>query len=160
MLADQIVKCKQCPLSANVPYGCTPMVGIGNIESNIIVVVPHPNLDNILIQSPVEFTYKFYLDKLFEEINISKNDYYITCVVKCPTETSSPKADEIKKCTKFLLLEVKDKLVIGCGEAVCKILKKNNIDHIAIPSLNKMLQSSKLKEKQILNDIRARLPNR
>lgn len=160
MLADKIVKCQQCPLSANIPYGCTPMVGIGNPDARLVIVVPHPKLDCILIQSPLEFTYRFYLEKLLKEIAISKDDYYVTCIVKCPTETASPKIAELKSCSSFLLQEIKGKIVVGCGESVCKMLKKINVDHIPIPNLNKLLQSSRLKEEQILDEIRARLFDR
>lgn len=158
MVEQQVKMCQLCPLSCNVPYGCTPVAGIGNINSNVVLVVPHPKLDNVLIESPIEFTYKFYLEKFLSRCGLSSEDYYITCVVKCPTESGNPKVAEIKQCTTFLLQEIKDKkLVIGCGEFVSKILKKNNIEHLPIPNLNQMFQSSKLKEEAIVKEIRSRI---
>lgn len=153
ILELEIVKCQRCPLSCNVPYGCTPMVGIGNNKSNIVLVLPNPSLDNILIQSPMEYTHRFYIEDFFNKCGIGKNDFFITCLVKCPVEKGTPKVGEIKECSTFLLQEIKDKKVIGSGEFVCKNLKKLNIDHLSIPSVSQLFMASKLKENAVISEI-------
>lgn len=152
MIELEIAKCQRCPLHCNIPYGCTPMIGEGNIKSGIVIVVQNPPLDNILIKSPLEYTYKFYLKNLLGGCGLKDSDYYITCLVKCNTE-KAPKLSEIQECSSFLLREIENKKVVGCSDLVCKHLKKMNIPHLALPSINKLFTSSKLKENAVRKEI-------
>ncbi len=112
----KIKNCNKCPLAK---YNRTHVVGRGNIESDILFIGEAPGAEEDRLGIPFVGRSGRLLEKIFNKIGLTENDYYITNVVNCrPPENRNPFYDEILICSTYLIetIEVmKPRLIITLG---------------------------------------------
>ena len=117
-LRDQYKDFKQSPL--HIP-GCMHIVfGEGNPDARLVFIGEAPGKNEDEQGRPFVGRSGKLLDKMLHAAGISRNDIYITNIVKCrPPHNRTPKADELKL-GKELLLEkelqiIKPKVICTLG---------------------------------------------
>jgi len=123
---------------------------MGNKQSDIMFVGEGPGEQEDLQGLPFVGPAGQLLDKMLETINLSKNDIYITNVVKCrPPFNRDPESDEKKACLNYLrhqYLLIRPKIIVCLGRIAAQAIiepdfkitrsrglwyKKKNCDMIA-----------------------------
>lgn len=127
-LAQEIRVCQKCPL-AKTRSKAVP--GEGNPRAAIVFVGEGPGLNEDKQGRPFVGVAGKLLDDLLASINLSRQDVFITNVVKCrPKDNRDPEEKEISTCTKTYLepqIELIDPKIIVClgRYALQKFLGKN-----------------------------------
>jgi len=111
---SKLLSCNKCALKASHPWPAS-----GNLDSKVMIVgeAPSPNrgsFENFNEKS------KNIVDLLLKEINLSRNDVYITNTIKCSFSklTKDMKETLTKSCIDYLVQEidiVHPKIVIALG---------------------------------------------
>ncbi len=98
-------KCTKCSLSEtrnNVVFGK------GNPNADILFIGEAPGEKEDLQGLPFVGRAGKQLDKLLNMIGLTIDDVYIANILKCrPPKNRDPKPDEIKKCTPYLIEQIK-----------------------------------------------------
>ena len=104
-LCQQILKCKKCPLHK----GRTNAVpGEGNPKSKIMFLGEAPGKQEDLQGKPFVGQAGKFLDELLKLANLSRENVFITNVVKCrPPENRDPLPEEIQTCLPYLKEQIK-----------------------------------------------------
>jgi uracil-DNA glycosylase family 4 len=94
--------CIQCPLGT---LGRTNVVfGSGNPDSKIIFIGEGPGAQEDLLAEPFVGKSGQLLTKILKELEVKREDIYITNIVKCrPPENRAPAPIEMVTCTSLLL---------------------------------------------------------
>jgi len=104
-LSNEIALCKKCPLWRTRN---TPLVGDGSPGAKIIMIGESPGYHEDIQGKAFVGKAGEILNKLLEEINLSRNNIYITNVLKChPPRNHNPKPEEIKACINYLYEQIK-----------------------------------------------------
>ena len=125
---EAIVKnCDKCPLFETRN---NPVFGEGNEKSHIMFVGEGPGFNEDKIGKPFVGKSGELFDKILEAIHLTREDVYITNIVKCrPPSNRNPLEEEIKPCIEYLRWQVKiiDPDIIVClGAVVAKsIIQKD-----------------------------------
>ena len=100
-IAEQIRKCQQCRLA----QGRTNAVpGSGNPHAQIVFVGEGPGKAEDAQGEPFVGAAGKFLNTMLESIKMTREDVFITNVVKCrPPDNRDPQEDEIKTCTSLYL---------------------------------------------------------
>ncbi|WP_425147302.1 uracil-DNA glycosylase [Deinococcus sp.] len=93
--------CSACKLRR----GCTQVVvSDGNPEARLLIVGEGPGADEDRLGRPFVGRGGQLLDKILEAVQLSRDDVYITNIVKCrPPANRTPEADETETCTGLWL---------------------------------------------------------
>jgi len=120
MAADDIKLCNLC--SARLDAAC-PVPGKGNCEARVVILGRNPGAQENKLIEPFVGPAGKKLDEFLNIIELSRQDVYITNLVKCYTKNNrEPQYDEIKTCRFLLDLEIsiiRPSLIIGLGEEAC-----------------------------------------
>lgn len=115
-LRNQINNCKLCNLCKT---RTNTVFGGGNFFSDIFFVGEAPGKDEDIQGLPFVGRAGKFLNSMLESINLSRDDVFITNIVKCrPPENRDPKEEEIKICSPFLFEQIKiskPKIIVTLG---------------------------------------------
>lgn len=118
--------CKKCKLSLtrnNVVFGEGPT------NPEIMIIGEGPGETEDREGSPFVGKAGQLLTKIFESVDLKREDIYITNVVKCrPPGNRNPIPEEIEACRPFLNAQIetlKPKIIILLGAVACKAILKN-----------------------------------
>lgn len=122
-IAEQVRACEGCPLSE----GRTNAVpGEGAADAQIMFVGEAPGREEDRQGRPFVGPAGKVLDRLLGRIGLSREQVYITNIVKCrPPENRDPKPDEIEACREYLdgqIAFIKPRLVCTLGRPALQTL--------------------------------------
>jgi uracil-DNA glycosylase family 4 len=137
-LADEIRICRKCGLwrqRKNAVYG------EGNLDAAVMLIGEAPGFWEDVKGRPFVGAAGKILDEMLLRAGISRNDVYITNVVKCrPPENRDPLPSEIEICTPYLdhqIKIVKPKFIVTLGRhAASYILAKASIETKGITKIH------------------------
>jgi uracil-DNA glycosylase family 4 len=115
-LDDQVKKCTECALHK----GRTNTVfGKGNPATRVMFIGEGPGREEDLRGEPFVGRSGQLLTKMIEAIDLSRDDVYITNIVKCrPPENRDPQEDEVRCCEKYLAAQIdaiKPRIICALG---------------------------------------------
>ncbi len=112
----QIKICKNCQLCEQAKNA---VPGKGNKNAEILFIGEAPGRNEDIKGEPFVGAAGKFLDTLLNEINLKREDIYITNIVKHrPPNNRDPKPEEVKKCWPFLEAQIniiKPKLIVTLG---------------------------------------------
>jgi uracil-DNA glycosylase len=122
---------KQCTL-CRLHRGRTHVVfGVGNPSAELMFVGEAPGRDEDLQGEPFVGRAGQLLTRIIEAIGMTRQDVYITNVVKCrPPNNRNPEADEIARCEPYLIRQialVKPRLIVALGTFAAQTLLKTKL---------------------------------
>ncbi len=110
---EELGDCQRCPLHktrTNIVFGQ------GSATAKLMIVTDAPSGEDDRETAPVQAEAGELLDKMLAAIGLSREEVYITSLVKCfPGEDSKPADNEIKTCLPFLFRQIE----IICPTVVC-----------------------------------------
>jgi len=119
----QIKNCKSCKL-CNTRKKAVP--GEGNTNSPVMFIGEGPGEDEDEQGRPFVGRSGLLLTKIFQSVNLRRDEIYITNIVKCrPPKNRNPEEDEIKACKKYLdtqIALINPKLIVAVGAMALKAL--------------------------------------
>ncbi|MCW1303473.1 MAG: uracil-DNA glycosylase [Candidatus Nanoarchaeia archaeon] len=99
-LAERIRKCRACSLSTSRKH---VVIGEGGFRQKILLIGEAPGFYEDLQGRPFVGNAGKILDEMLSMVGWSREDVFITNVVKCrPPGNRRPRLEEIQKCGKFL----------------------------------------------------------
>lgn len=105
LMVERILVCPLCRLSLT---RTNAVPGKGSRTAEIMFVGEGPGKQEDLKGFPFVGAAGKFLDELLSSINLSRDDVYITNVVKCrPPNNRDPKPDEIGACHPYLVEQIK-----------------------------------------------------
>jgi len=127
VLKEKIKNCHFCNLSEN---NLNPIIGDGNLNAKIFIVVGIPSNNDSKAGKPLTDEAGILFDKMLAAIGLTRNDVYITNVLKCATV---PGDNEISKkiaaCSNFVYQQIKivnPNIILCMGEeAIHTILQRS-----------------------------------
>lgn len=149
-LEESILNCHKCNLYKTRK---NPVVGEGSVNARIMFIGEAPGFNEDNSGKPFVGAAGKVLDKLLESIQLSREEIYITNVIKCrPPNNRNPSNEEIDLCTNYLnkQLEIINPKIICClGNFATKFILekfdlKNKINKIT-ELHGKILKISNLK---------------
>ncbi|MGC8483501.1 MAG: uracil-DNA glycosylase [Thermodesulfobium sp.] len=118
--------CKKCQLSST---RTSVVFGEGPMSPEIMVIGEGPGEMEDLQGIPFVGKAGQLLTKIFESVELKREDIYITNVVKCrPPGNRNPLPEEIEACRPFLQVQIeslKPKIIVLLGAVACKAILKN-----------------------------------
>jgi len=129
-LEKQISECKKCDLYKT---RTNPVVGGGSQDAEIMFVGEAPGFNEDKQGKPFVGQAGNILDQLLKSIGMSREDIYVTNILKCrPPGNRNPQEEEINSCAHYLDRQIeliKPKVICCLGNFAIKfILKKFNLD--------------------------------
>jgi DNA polymerase len=144
LLYDDIQKCDRCELSSstiNRKFG--KMSGAGSDNAKVLMIGINPGstryyfagipfnafLDELNIEGHYDAvpSVRAALESYFEIINLPKDDFYVTNVVKCSTKNNQfPENESIKSCFIWLQREIeliKPVVIVTLGSKVSELFR-------------------------------------
>ena len=127
-LQKDILECQCC----KDPMIASPVVGSGNPNADIMIIAQNPCHPKC-IESGVVFTggSGILLDKALKAAGLTREDVWITNVVKCSTFLNQQPTPDMKiQCLKFLARElniIRPRLVITLGKYAVKGFPKSGL---------------------------------
>ena len=116
-LSKEIITCKRCPLHLTRNK---PLVGEGTTNVNIMMIGEAPGYNEDLQGKAFIGKAGAILDKLLSHINLSREDIYITNILKChPPQNHNPTTEEINGCVEYLYSQIKiicPKIIVTLGK--------------------------------------------
>jgi uracil-DNA glycosylase len=98
----ECVRCKLHEKRRNIVFG------VGNPKARLVFVGEGPGADEDLKGEPFVGAAGQLLTRIIEAIHLTRNDVYITNIVKCrPPGNRNPEPDEIETCIPFLHRQLK-----------------------------------------------------
>ena len=116
-LINRIRDCRFCPLF----QGRTQAVpGEGNCQARLMFVGEAPGRDEDRQGRPFVGRAGQLLTKIIEAMGFKRQDVYIANVVKCrPPENRTPRPDEVKACSPYLLRQIElinPRVIVALGK--------------------------------------------
>ncbi|MGQ9630161.1 MAG: uracil-DNA glycosylase [bacterium] len=125
---DEMIKtCKKCPLHE----GRTNAVpGTGDVHARLMLVGEAPGYYEDQQGLPFVGRAGQLLTKILKSINLTREEVYITNVVKCrPPENRNPKPEEIRACEPYLVAQInliQPEVICALGTFAAQALLKTN----------------------------------
>lgn len=115
-LIDAIHGCNACELAHN----CTQKVpGVGDQQADLLIVGEGPGHEEDMRGEPFVGRSGQLLDRMLAAIGISREQVYITNIVKCrPPNNRDPKQDEAQQCRAYLEAQIEQiapKVILSVG---------------------------------------------
>jgi DNA polymerase len=115
-IEERVAACTRCRLSS----GRTMTVpGDGNPNAELMFIGEGPGANEDRQGHPFVGQAGKLLDRLLDEINLARNDVFVTNVIKCrPPNNRDPESDEIAACEPYLaeqLRGIRPKLIVPLG---------------------------------------------
>ncbi|HOE14121.1 MAG TPA: uracil-DNA glycosylase [Candidatus Saccharicenans sp.] len=122
-LINRIRDCRFCPLF----QGRTQAVpGEGNCQARLMFVGEAPGRDEDRQGRPFVGRAGQLLTKIIEAMGFKRQDVYIANVVKCrPPENRTPRPDEVKACSPYLLRQIElinPRVIVALGKIAAEFL--------------------------------------
>jgi uracil-DNA glycosylase family 4 len=138
LAASQVAVCTKCPLWKTRR---TAVPGDGSGRSKVIFVGEAPGRSEDAQGRPFVGAAGKFLDELLSEIGVSREDVFITNVVKCrPPRNRAPKSLEVQTCTPYLdrqMRIIKPKFIVTLGNhATAYILSKAELPFSGITQVH------------------------
>ncbi|MFA4931239.1 MAG: uracil-DNA glycosylase [Patescibacteria group bacterium] len=115
-ISQQVKICTKCPLSKT---RTNAVPGAGNPDSEIMFVGEGPGKNEDLQGLPFVGAAGKYLEQLLASINLTRDDVFITNIVKCrPPGNRDPLPEEVSTCAPYLVQQIaliKPKLIVTLG---------------------------------------------
>ena len=115
-IKEEVIKCTKCELSET---RTNSVPGKGNFKSDVIFVGEAPGKNEDMKGEPFIGVAGNKLSTALESAGISRNEVYITNIVKCrPPKNRDPLPTEVKECEPYLLHQInliKPKLIVALG---------------------------------------------
>ena len=122
----QIKSCKSCKL-CNTRKKAVP--GEGNKKSPVMFIGEGPGEEEDEQGRPFVGKAGMLFTKIFNSVNLERDDVYITNIVKCrPPKNRNPEQDEIDACCKYLETQIaliNPKIIVAVGGVALKSLLKD-----------------------------------
>jgi len=104
-IKDELGECHRCPLCENRHH---IVFGEGPADACLVIVGEAPGEEEDLQGKPFVGAAGELLTKMLKAIELSREDVYITNIVKCrPPKNRNPHPKEIEKCKPFLLKQLR-----------------------------------------------------
>lgn len=121
-------KCNRCRLYEN---RTNVVFGEGNPQTDLMFVGEGPGSNEDRLGRPFVGKAGHLLDKMLKAINLTRDEIYITNIVKCrPPGNRNPQESEIEKCLPYLRWQVKiikPKIIVSLGSISARVLIDENI---------------------------------
>lgn len=103
-IIEAIHACNACELGQN----CTQKVpGVGNRQADLLIIGEGPGHEEDIRGEPFVGRSGQLLDRMLATIGISREQVYITNIVKCrPPNNRDPKSDEAQQCRAYLEAQI------------------------------------------------------
>jgi len=128
-LLKEIKNCKKCNLCKT---RIMPTIYCGNLNSDIVFIGEAPGKNEDETGVPFCGRAGKILDELLKDINLKREEVYITNIVKCrPPKNRDPKKEEIEECKFFLDQQIdliKPKIICPLGRFSSKYILKKYLD--------------------------------
>ncbi len=122
-LAVETSSCTDCRLSETRTQ---VVFGVGSPKARVMFVGEAPGANEDEQGEPFVGAAGQLLDRLIEEIGLSRSEVYITNVLKCrPPNNRDPKPDEIESCKGYLATQmelVEPEVVVTLGNFATKLI--------------------------------------
>jgi len=133
-LNKEINSCKKCELWKTRNK---PLVGDGPVNAKILVIGESPGYNEDLQGRAFVGEAGKILDQLLSLVNLTRNDIYITNILKChPPKNHNPNRLEIESCIGYLHRQIKilkPKIILTLGKYASKeIFNTFNLEFIKI----------------------------
>lgn len=126
-LRDCSMECTKCPLHEN---RTNVVFGSGSQEANLVFVGEGPGREEDFQSEPFVGRAGQLLTKIINAIDLTRDEVYITNVVKCrPPENRNPETEEIEQCMPFLLRQlgiIEPKIICTLGLIATRSLLNTN----------------------------------
>ncbi len=134
VVAAEVVICVKCDLW-KTRRNAVP--GIGNTEAKVLLIGEAPGESEDFKGEPFVGSAGKFLDELLSQIGLSRNDVFITNIVKCrPPSNRDPLPIEIETCTPYLNRQIgiiEPKLIVTLGRHSTQYLfSKTNLPFYSI----------------------------
>ena len=128
----QIDGCTRCGLCQNITHY---VPGMGTEKAEILFVGEGPGKNEDLQGLPFVGASGKFLDVMLTSIGLSRDQIYITNIVKCrPPENRDPKPEEIAACDQYLeaqILVINPKIIVTLGRfSLAKFLPGGTISQV------------------------------
>ncbi|OCC14434.1 Uracil-DNA glycosylase, family 4 [Dissulfuribacter thermophilus] len=128
LLKLEIETCTRCPLYKVRNHA---VFGEGPLNASLIIVGEAPGREEDIEGRPFCGPSGELLDRMLKAIHLSREEIFITSVVKCrPPQNRAPLSKEIKACIPYLETQIKSirpKAILALGEVAGKALTKANL---------------------------------
>lgn len=126
-IQDQIQNLVRSPLyNYRIENDYKPVIGEGNPDANIMFIGEAPGAQEAKTGKPFVGRAGKLLDYLLDDINLDRNDVYITNIVKDrPPSNRTPRVGEIKTYAPFLLEQIriiKPKIIATLGRLAMQFI--------------------------------------
>ena len=115
-IKKQILGCRKCTLYKKRKQ---PVVGSGDLNAKIMFIAEAPGYWEDVKGEPFVGRAGKILDELLASVKIKREGVFVANILKCrPPENRSPKKEEIKACTPYLLKQIeiiKPKVIATLG---------------------------------------------
>ena len=112
-IREEIGDCHRCNLDKT---RINIIFGQGSETAKLMIIADSPCKEDDLAAEPLQGEAGELLDKMLNAINLSRDEIYITTLVKCfPGEGAKPVENEIKTCLPFLFRQIE----IICPLVIC-----------------------------------------
>ena len=122
-LTKQILNCRKCSLGYTRK---NPIIGEGCLRAKTLMIGEAPGYHEDMEGKPFIGNAGKILDKLLKEVNLSREEIYITNVLKChPPKNRNPLPEEINSCIGYLYAQIKiirPEIIITLGKFASKEL--------------------------------------
>ncbi|MGQ9800671.1 MAG: uracil-DNA glycosylase [Candidatus Saccharicenans sp.] len=122
-LIKKIMACQACPLFKGRKQA---VPGEGNRRAQLMFIGEAPGRDEDLQGKPFVGRAGQLLTRIIQAMGFSREEVYIANVIKCrPPENRTPKPDEIKACSPFLLRQIEliqPRVIVSLGKVATDFL--------------------------------------
>lgn len=137
--SNLLKKCTKCELHK---WRNNVVLGEGKLDSEVMIIGEAPGKNEDLSGRPFVGLAGKLLDRALNEIGVSRNNLYITNLVKCrPPNNRRPKHEEVLSCLPYLKYEVlfvNPKKIILLGSVASKYLYNEHIPPTSEPKPKKI----------------------
>ncbi|MGC8734227.1 MAG: uracil-DNA glycosylase [bacterium] len=127
-LEEKIKECRLCNLSQT---RTNAVPGSGNYQAKLMIIGEAPGRNEDLQGLPFVGQAGKLLEQMLNEINLKREDVFITNVVKCrPPENRDPTEEEIKICSPYLFKQIElinPKVILLLGKYSLKTILNINL---------------------------------
>lgn len=120
-IEQHILACAQCPLSRTRNL---PVMGRGSHEADIMAIAEAPGAQEDQQGIPFVGRSGEILDRLLQDCGLSREEIYITNILKChPPGNRDPKEEEKEACFSYLKYEtflLKPKIIVCLGRVAAQ----------------------------------------
>lgn len=110
---EEIGDCHRCSLNETRTH---IVYGHGPDSAKLMIIADAPGKEDDLATIPLQGAEGELLDRMLKAIKLSRDDVYITTLVKCfPGTDRKPRENEIKTCLPFLFRQIE----IICPKVIC-----------------------------------------